>query len=236
VVTHTPAGPSATDADALRSTVELPAERVRAPEDQVEIMQLVAQYGPAVDSGSRDPHADRINVPLDGTPEHRELLAPTPDHAKGTVMPDLAQQLWDIEQIKQLKARYFRLMDTKDWDAWKDLFTPDCVHYLPKDSNEQDETSRPHLTNDEYLTQIPAMLDKAFTVHHGHMPEITILGPTEAEGITAMFDYVMWPDGKTAIKGYGHYHETYRKCEDGKWRISSKDNRRLRVDPIPNTL
>jgi ketosteroid isomerase-like protein len=178
---------------------------VRAPEDQVEIMQLVAQYGPAVD-------------------------------AKGTVMPDLAQQLWDIEQIKQLKARYFRLMDTKDWDAWKDLFTPDCVHYLPKDSNEQDETSRPHLTNDEYLTQIPAMLDKAFTVHHGHMPEITILGPTEAEGITAMFDYVMWPDGKTAIKGYGHYHETYRKCEDGKWRISSKDNRRLRVDPIPNTL
>ena len=26
------------------------------------------------------------------------------------------QQLLDIEQIKQLKARYFRLMDTKQWD------------------------------------------------------------------------------------------------------------------------
>jgi hypothetical protein len=36
----------------LRASVESLAARVRALEDQVEIMQLVAQYGPAVDSGS----------------------------------------------------------------------------------------------------------------------------------------------------------------------------------------
>lgn len=36
----------------LRSTVESLAAKVRALEDQVEITQLVAQYGPAVDSGS----------------------------------------------------------------------------------------------------------------------------------------------------------------------------------------
>ena len=59
------------------------------------------------------------------------------------------------------------------------------------------------------------------------MPEITILGPTEAEGIWAMFDYVLKPGQPTGIKGYGHYHETYRKCEDGQWRISSKRNERL---------
>ena len=40
--------------DDLRATVEMLAARVRALEDQVEIMQLVAQYGPAVDSGSGD--------------------------------------------------------------------------------------------------------------------------------------------------------------------------------------
>jgi hypothetical protein len=39
------------DADGLRATVEQLLERVRALEDQVEIMQLVAQYGPSVDSG-----------------------------------------------------------------------------------------------------------------------------------------------------------------------------------------
>jgi hypothetical protein len=38
--------------DDLRATVEALAARVRALEDQIEIMQLVAQYGPAVDSGS----------------------------------------------------------------------------------------------------------------------------------------------------------------------------------------
>ena len=38
--------------DELRATVDVLAARVRALADQVEIMQLVAQYGPAVDSGS----------------------------------------------------------------------------------------------------------------------------------------------------------------------------------------
>jgi hypothetical protein len=38
--------------DELRATVERLAAHVRALQDQVEIMQLVAQYGPEVDSGS----------------------------------------------------------------------------------------------------------------------------------------------------------------------------------------
>jgi ketosteroid isomerase-like protein len=36
----------------LRATVDVLVARVRALEDQLEIMQLTAQYGPAVDSGS----------------------------------------------------------------------------------------------------------------------------------------------------------------------------------------
>ncbi|WP_020104792.1 nuclear transport factor 2 family protein [Nocardia sp. 348MFTsu5.1] len=40
--------------DDLRAVVEALAARVHALEDQVEITQLVAQYGPAVDSGSGD--------------------------------------------------------------------------------------------------------------------------------------------------------------------------------------
>ena len=41
-----------TEIQELRATVDLLVDRVRHLEDQVEIMQLVAQYGPAVDSGS----------------------------------------------------------------------------------------------------------------------------------------------------------------------------------------
>ncbi|MFF3654058.1 nuclear transport factor 2 family protein [Streptomyces olivochromogenes] len=47
-----------TETEELRATVELLAAKVHALADQVEIMQLVAQYGPAVDSGSGEAAAD----------------------------------------------------------------------------------------------------------------------------------------------------------------------------------
>ena len=37
------------------------------------------------------------------------------------------ERLVAIEDIKQLKARYFRLMDQKNWDGFEKLFTPDVV-------------------------------------------------------------------------------------------------------------
>jgi len=142
------------------------------------------------------------------------------------------QRLWDLEQIKQLKARYFRLIDTKDWEHWKDLFTEDCVHYLPLGVG----VDVPPLTNAQYLEQVPAALANSVTIHHGHMPEIRFLSDTEAEGVWAMFDYVQDPSRPTGIMGYGHYYESYRKGDDGSWRISSKRNTRLRIDEVPNTL
>ena len=40
---------------------------------------------------------------------------------------DRLTELTEIEAIKQLKARYCRLLDTKQWDAWRELFTDDFV-------------------------------------------------------------------------------------------------------------
>jgi hypothetical protein len=47
-----------TDVDDLRATIDALTSRLRAVEDQLEITQLVAQYGPSVDSGSADATAD----------------------------------------------------------------------------------------------------------------------------------------------------------------------------------
>jgi hypothetical protein len=137
-----------------------------------------------------------------------------------------AQTLWDVEQIKQLKARYFRLLDSQQWDAFRDLFTDDCKHYLP------DGASRDWIDNDEYFATLAATLVPGVTVHHGHMPEVTLLGERDAEGIFALFDYVdtQPASGPIAMTGYAHYYETYRKCDDDRWRISSKRNVRLRLD------
>ena len=117
------------------------------------------------------------------------------------------EQLWDIEEIKQLKARYFRCIDTKDWDTFAQLFTEDCVHHLPQ------ESSTATVSNDQYLRDMKVQLGNGTTIHHGHMPEITLLSDTEAEGIWAMFDYVETelPSGPIKIQGYGHYFETYRR-------------------------
>jgi hypothetical protein len=35
--------------------------------------------------------------------------------------------LYEIEAIKQLKARYCRYLDTKDWEAWRTIFADDFV-------------------------------------------------------------------------------------------------------------
>ncbi|WP_405535959.1 nuclear transport factor 2 family protein [Streptomyces sp. NBC_00075] len=47
-----------TDLGELRATVETLAAQVRLLQDQLEITQLVAQYGPAVDSGSGEAAAE----------------------------------------------------------------------------------------------------------------------------------------------------------------------------------
>jgi hypothetical protein len=137
------------------------------------------------------------------------------------------QQLLAIEQIKQLKARYFRLMDTKRWDDWGLVFATDYVMEVP-------EAEVVNHGREEIVTNVSTALIGARTAHHGHMPEIEITGDGTARGIWAMFDYVEWPeqDGtRVGLQGYGHYREEYAR-EDGEWRIARTRLERLRVDRL----
>ena len=130
--------------------------------------------------------------------------------------------LVEIEAIKQLKARYFRLLDTKQWDAWRAVFTDDFTA----------EVHGPHpvihfASADEMVAMNRQVLADVATVHHGHMPEIDITGDDSAEGTWAMMDIVELGAG---FVGYGHYHETYRKA-NGSWRIARLKLTRLLVEP-----
>jgi hypothetical protein len=71
-------------------------------------------------------------------------------------------------------------------------------------------------------------IESVVTVHHGHMPEITLLSESTASGIWAMEDKLWWPEGSPLVHlhGYGHYHETYEKT-DGQWRIMTLKLTRL---------
>jgi acetyl esterase/lipase len=134
--------------------------------------------------------------------------------------PSDADALAAIEEIKQLKARYFRLMDTKQWDAMRDVFA--------KDARLFDEESQTGWSGrDAIMAGLPRVLAHARTVHHGHMPEIELVSANEARGVWAMNDWVDTPE--FTLNGWGHYHERY-VYEDGAWRIADERISRLRVE------
>ncbi len=128
----------------------------------------------------------------------------------------------DLEAIKQLKARYFRLMDTKDWDGLRDVFTSDVAIDMSAEGGGVTHTFS------DFLPFLQNAIGGVTTVHHGHMPEITLTSESQATGIWAMEDMLWWPENGPLrhMHGYGHYHETYRRTPDG-WRIASMTLTRL---------
>jgi uncharacterized protein (TIGR02246 family) len=128
----------------------------------------------------------------------------------------------DVEAIKQLKARYFRTMDMKDWEGMRAVFADDVVVDTTSSGGDVVEGA------DEFMAFLRGMIGDVVTVHHGHMPEIVLTSPTSASGIWSMEDMLRWPNGME-LHGYGHYHETYEK-RDNTWRIKATTLTRLRVD------
>jgi ketosteroid isomerase-like protein len=128
----------------------------------------------------------------------------------------------EVEAIKQLKARYFRTMDTKDWAAMRLVFTDDVVVDTTASGGEVVSGA------DTFMTFLRGMIGDVETVHHGHTPEIELASATTARGTWAMEDRLRWANG-TELHGFGHYHETYEKTEHG-WRIKTITLTLLRMD------
>jgi hypothetical protein len=128
----------------------------------------------------------------------------------------------DVEAIKQLKARYFRTMDTKDWAGMRQVFTDDVVVDTTASGGGVVTGA------DEFIGFLKETLAGAVTVHHGHMPEIELTSPTTATGVWALQDFILWPDG-LRLHGFGHYHESYELVGE-EWRIKSSTLTRLHMD------
>jgi SnoaL-like domain len=141
---------------------------------------------------------------------------------------DNVEKLIAIEDIKRLKARYFRCVDTKDWDGWRNVFAHDVQIDISQDVPNGEFTGP-----DALIASARVSLIGCVSVHHGHCPEIDITSSTTASGIWAMEDVLHWSAASAhpnqTAQGYGHYFETYEKS-DGQWLIKSMKLRRLRVD------
>lgn len=152
---------------------------------------------------------------------------------------DDSAKLLAIEEIKQLKARYFRLMDQKDWAAIPAVFAEDVICDFgdamrdPIDPAPAHTSVAPPLVGrDTVVRFMQTGLAAARSVHHGHMAEITVESDDRASGIFAMFDRLRFSEGPLrALDGYGHYFETYRKI-DRQWRIATLKLVRLQVETV----
>jgi SnoaL-like domain len=150
---------------------------------------------------------------------------------------DSLAKLIAIEEIKQLKARYFRCMDTRDFDGMAQVFCRgakfDCSEggrVLPVGGTWKGEAGPVTHGRDAIMAWITESFRNATSVHHGHCHEIAIDSDTEAHGIIAMEDYIRGLDRETHfVHGAGHYHERYRH-EGGAWRIAETKLTRLFCD------
>jgi len=130
--------------------------------------------------------------------------------------------LSDVAAIERLRARYCRLLDTKDWVGFRDVFTDDFV-------SDTSESGGPLIVGaDAFVEFVSSTLATAVTVHQVMQPEIEVTSATTARAVWAMQDIVRFVPGLT-LHGHGHYVETYERV-DGEWRIASSTLRRLRME------
>jgi hypothetical protein len=140
------------------------------------------------------------------------------------------QRLLAIEDIKTLKAKYFYYLDHKDWERWRsEVFADDATLHVPI------ARAKPLVGADSIVRWVKSNARGRSSVHHGHMPIITIHSLRYAEAIWAMEDCLYWAgdsptaEGRSYLHGFGHYHETYVHTSVG-WRIKSVRLSRLHVE------
>ena len=130
----------------------------------------------------------------------------------------------DLEALRQLKARYCRFLDCKEWQAWRALFSDDFVSDTTAAGGKRIEGA------DAFVAFVRKTLATRVTVHQVHAPELELTSPGTARGVWALEDLIRFAPG-LGFRGYGHYHETYEKRADG-WRIKSSRLTRLREDLV----
>lgn len=147
------------------------------------------------------------------------------------------ERLAAIEEIRNLKAKYWRGVDSGDGALVRSILAEDCVlDYVGCCTDP--------VTGIDHMPQMNVVMKgrdswqtenlegpRIVTVHQGHQAEIEVTGDTTASAIWVFTDRFFIPPGGafTRLTGYGHYHETYECC-GGKWYLKTTRITRLWVE------
>ena len=122
-----------------------------------------------------------------------------------------------LETLRQLKYRYFRSLDLKDWEVFADTLTVDAVGaYGTKVYGEPLTLDGRSAIADFMREKLPGGV---VTMHVASHPELEVDGD-RAEGSWAFEDTVIVPEMRVLIRGAGYYRDHYRREPDGQWRIA----------------
>ncbi len=150
---------------------------------------------------------------------------------------DEIERLAAIEEIKQVKAKYFRGVDTGNGDLVRSILAEDCrLDYTgcvtdPTTGQDFIPAMNTVLPGREFWPAGENLNMGMVSVHQGHTVEIEITSDSTASAIWSMTDRLHFPAGGdfSILTGYGHYHETYEKT-DGTWKIKTTRLTRIRVE------
>lgn len=147
------------------------------------------------------------------------------------------ERLAIIEEVRRVKAAYFRGVDTEDGDLVRSILAEDCaLDYSgcctdPKSGRDFMPAMNVVLKGRDQWVSGAFAKAGITSVHQGHQAEIEVTGPDSARAIWAMTDRLYMPPGAPygVMRGFGYYHETYVK-EAGAWKIRTLHIQRLRVE------
>lgn len=147
------------------------------------------------------------------------------------------ERLVAIEAIRQLKARYFRGVDTGDGAIVKAILAEDCVlDYRgcctdPATGRDFIPAMNVVLRGRESWMSDGMAKFGIVSVHQGHDLEVEFPDETTAKGIWSMTDRLWFPPGGAfaLMTGHGHYHETYVKI-GADWLLQATHITRIRVE------
>ena len=146
------------------------------------------------------------------------------------------EELGAMEQIRQLKARCMRAMDTKDWPLLASVFSDD-VELDVRGGVTAGEGQRAAPTTEAagiirghaaVLAFMTGNLQTLRCAHYASLPEIIIDSPDTAHAIWAQHDWLYFAPGAPhhVLRGYGHYHDRYQRVGN-EWLISAVRLERL---------
>lgn len=153
---------------------------------------------------------------------------------------DITQQLYIIEQIKQVKSRYFRAIDQKDPELLKSVLSEEVTLDYSESMHDPATGYKPKvpipaatLPTEKAVKVILSALSNNITVHQGTCPDITVIDEHNATAIWSMQDKVFYKEDegkyRQIVAGFGYYYDSY-KYENGSWKITSTRSTRLWAD------